>query len=82
VHTLSPKNNYIICKVVKIDHAEVWKILVRNPSGSFQDLKATTLTKYFISIKLLFNQYISTSLIPQRKEDKVIGNIAAIDSSK
>jgi len=36
-----------ICKFVKIDYAEAWKILYRKASGFFQELKATTVTKYF-----------------------------------
>jgi len=40
---LSPKNLKTICTFVKIDHAEVWKLLARKLSGFLQDLKATTL---------------------------------------
>ena len=80
--TLSPKNNHIIYKFVKIDHAEERKVLERKPSGFFQELKATTLTKYFRSINAIFNQYISVALIPQRNEDNVTGDIAARSSTK
>jgi len=33
VFALSPKNLYIICKFVKIDHAEAWKISYQQSSG-------------------------------------------------
>jgi len=64
----------------KTDHAEAWKILWWKPSGFFQELKATTLTKYLRSISQIFNQHISTALIPQRNEDKTIGCIAAYNT--
>jgi len=41
------KNLNTICKFVKIDHAEAWKILDWKLSGFFQELKAITLMKYF-----------------------------------
>jgi len=76
---LSPKNLKTICKFVEIDHAEAWKILARILSGFLQELKATTLTKYFRSINLAFN---SAALILQRNEDKITPNIAAINSTE
>jgi len=41
---LSTKN---LNTIFKFDHVEVWKILCRKASGFFQELEATTLTKYF-----------------------------------
>jgi len=43
----SPEDLHTICKFVKIDHAEEWKILCRKVSGCFQELKGATLRKYF-----------------------------------
>jgi len=33
-----------------MDNAKVWKTLGQKPSGFFQELKATTLAKYFRAI--------------------------------
>jgi len=46
LRTLSLQNNYILCKFVRLDHAEAWKLLGQKPSGFFQKLKTTTLTKH------------------------------------
>jgi len=50
--TLSPKSLYIICKFVKIDHVEAWKISYQQSSGFFQELKTTPLTENFRPISL------------------------------
>jgi len=37
VFTLSPQNLFIICKFVKIDHAEAWKMSYQQSSGAEND---------------------------------------------
>jgi len=51
--------------LLKIDHAEAWKILYQQSSGFFPELTTRKLTKYFGSINLTFNQYISSRVILQ-----------------
>jgi len=46
---LSPKNLYIICKLVKVDHAEAWKSHTSNTQGFSHELKTTPLTEYLMS---------------------------------
>jgi len=51
-----------------MDQAEVWKISGRKSSGLLQEIKATTPTKYFRSMHLIFNIF----LLPwSRKEMKI-----------
>ena len=64
---LLPKNLKPICKFVKIDLAEAWKILARKPSGCFEELKVTRLTKYFRSINLTFKLIYFGCTDPARK---------------
>ena len=51
-----PKNLCIICKFIKVDHAEAWKISNQQPPGFFQELKPTPLAEYFRPINLRFNE--------------------------
>jgi len=75
--TLSPKTNYIFCKVVEIDHAEARKYSGWKPSGFFQGFEMATLAKHFESIEINLI-CISIALILQRNEDTFTGKIAAV----
>ena len=53
--------------------------------GFFQELKSTTLTEYFRSVNLSFNQSCISTAIPkylQRNKNKVKRNIATINSTE
>jgi len=44
----------MICKFIKIDHAEAWKMSYQPSSGYFQELKTTPHTEHFRPINLTF----------------------------
>jgi len=58
------------------------KSYTKQTSCFFQEVKSSTLAEYFRSINLTFNQYVSTAMILWRNEEKVIGNIAAVNRSE
>jgi len=61
------QNLNTICVFVKIDHGEALKILGRKRSGCFQDLKATIIRKYFISINPIFQSVCFYCTDPAKK---------------
>jgi len=56
------QNLCIICKFIKIDHAEAWKMSYQQTSGFFQELKTTPLAEYFRAINLKLNELFYCSV--------------------
>jgi len=55
--TLLPKTLCIICKFVKIDHVETWKISYQQSLSFSQALKRRPFTEYFRAINLTFGYF-------------------------
>jgi len=56
------QNLCIICKFIKIDHTEAWKMSYQQTSGFFQELKTTPLAEYFRAFNLKLNELFYCSV--------------------